>query len=199
MKPDRAEILRYLRMGSAAPDATLAERIDAVEAEVLAVARPRHLADLVPLCSLPDEPTARGGDIPVAAEEAALRIGPLTLRSAALRRALRGARRAYLFAATLGHEVDLLLRRYAATDSADLLIAQAAATAVLEGYADEACETLEGPRTPRFSPGYGDLPLEVQRDFLAAVDGQRRLGITLTDTSLMIPSKSVTAIIGVLS
>ena len=184
MKPDRAEILRYLRMGSAAPDATLAERIDAVEAKVLAAARPRHLADLVSLEFL---------------EPLDCLVGPLTLKSAALRRALRGAKRAYLFAATLGHEVDLLLRRYAATDSANLLIAQAVATAVLEGYADEVCEALEGPRTPRFSPGYGDLPLEVQRDFLAAVDGQRRLGITLTDTSLMIPSKSVTAIIGVLS
>ena len=184
MKPDRAEILRYLRMGSAAPDATLAERIDAVETEVLAVARPRHLANLVPLEFL---------------ENLECLVGPLALKSAALRRALRGAKRAYLFAATLGHEVDLLLRRYAATDSADLLIAQAAATAVLEGYADEVCETLEGPRTPRFSPGYGDLPLEVQRDFLAVVDGPRRLGITLTDTCLMIPSKSVTAIIGVLS
>ena len=176
MKPDRAEILRYLRMGSAAPDATLAQRIDAVAEAVISASRPRHLADLVSLESL--EPF---------------------LKSAALSRALRGAKRAYLFAATLGHEVDLLLRRYAATDSADLLIAQAAATAVLEGYADEVCETLEGPRTPRFSPGYGALPLEVQRDFLAAVDGQRRLGITLTDTFLMIPSKSVTAIIGVLS
>ena len=184
MNPDRAEILRYLHMGGATPDATLAERIDAVEAEILAAARPRHLADLVTLDIL---------------ENLECLVGPLTLRSAALRRALRDAKRAYLFAATLGHEVDRLLRRYAATDSADLLIAQAAATAVLERYADEACEALEGPQTPRFSPGYGDLPLEVQRDFLAAVDGQRRLGITLTDTCLMIPSKSVTAIIGVLS
>lgn len=184
MKPDRAEILRYLRMGNAAPDAALVQRIDAVEEKVLAVARPRHLADLVAL------------EFPESTE---CLVGPLKLRSAALRRTLAGAKRAYLFAATLGHEVDLLLRRYAATDSADLLIAQAVATAVLEGYADEACEALEGPRTPRFSPGYGDLPLETQRDFLAAVDGQRRLGITLTDTCLMIPSKSVTAIIGILS
>ena len=169
-------------MGNATPDAALVQRIDAVEEKVLAAARPRHLADLVAL-EFPESPECL--------------VGPLKLRSAALRRTLAGAKRAYLFAATLGHEVDLLLRRYAATDSADLLIAQAVATAVLEGYADEACEALEGP--PRFSPGYGDLPLETQRDFLAAVDGQRRLGITLTDTCLMIPSKSVTAIIGILS
>ena len=179
MKPDRAEILRYLRMGSAAPDATLAERIDAVETEVLAVARPRHLADLVSL------------EFP---EPLECLVGPLTLKSAALRRALRGANRAYLFAATLGHEVDLLLRRYAATDSADLLIAQAAATAVLEGYADEVCEALEGPRTPRFSPGYGDLPLDLSREIVRRLDATKRIGVSVTDSDLLVPAKSVTAI-----
>ena len=51
----------------------------------------------------------------------------------------------------------------------------------------------------RFSPGYGDLPIEVQKDFLPLLDAERRLGITLSESCLMAPSKSVTAIIGVAS
>ena len=50
---------------------------------------------------------------------------------------------------------------------------------------------------PRFSPGYGDLPLAAQKDFFQAIDCTKRLGITLTDSLLMYPTKSVTAFIGV--
>lgn len=183
MKLERREILRYLRMGNAHPDAVLSTRIDALESELLAVARPQSTATLVS----------------VSYEGPRYRVGPLVLTSADLRRTLRGATKAYLFAATLGLGVDQLLRRAAVTGASDLLIAQAIATAAIEQVANEAERALAGPRTPRFSPGYGDLPLEIQRDFLAAIDGARTVGITLTDAYLMIPSKSITAIIGVIS
>lgn len=175
-------------MGGAEPDAALAARLDRLEAEVAKAARPSHYARLVDIADLPPEDGAPR-----------YRVGPLVLASADLRRVLRGARRAYLFAATLGHEVDRLIRRTAVLSAADLLIVQAIATALIEAYIDDVERTLEGPRTPRYSPGYGDLPLSVQRDFLAAIDGHKNLGITLTEACLMIPSKSVTAIIGVLS
>lgn len=187
MKLDRNEILRYMRMGRSVPDEALSARIDVLETEVLAAARPRYVARSERVSC------RRVG------ESAEVTVGPLTFASQDLARCLRDAPRAYLFAATLGHDVDRLLRRYGATSAADLLIAQAVAATAVEQYIDEVERTLDGPRTPRFSPGYGDLPLSVQPDFLAAVDARKALGITLTDTFLMIPSKSVTAIIGVLS
>ena len=49
---------------------------------------------------------------------------------------------------------------------------------------------------PRFSPGYGDLPLDVQSPLLALTDATRRLGVTLSESNLMNPLKSVTAVIG---
>lgn len=182
MKLDRCEVLRYLRMGSTPPDAALTERIDAHEKAVLEVIRPAFVADLVE----------------VGYEASSYSVGPLTLSSKDLRRTLRGAAKAYLFAATLGLGVDQLLRRAAATGASDHLIVQALATTAIEQYVDAVEKTLIGPRAPRFSPGYGDLPLAVQREFIAALDARKRLGITLTDTCLMLPSKSVTAIIGVL-
>ena len=48
----------------------------------------------------------------------------------------------------------------------------------------------------RFSPGYGDLPLELQKDIFAALDCPKQIGVSLNDSMLMSPSKSVSAIIG---
>ena len=68
---------------------------------------------------------------------------------------------------------------------------------------DIACEEIRrmlGPGwglRPRFSPGYGDFPLEYQRELLGVLDAAKRIGLTLTDSLLMAPSKSVTAVIGV--
>jgi cobalamin-dependent methionine synthase I len=49
---------------------------------------------------------------------------------------------------------------------------------------------------PRFSPGYGDLSLSVQSDLLNVLDARRNIGLTLSDSLMMIPQKSVTAIVG---
>ena len=172
MKLDRAEILRYMKMGRAEPDAALSVRIDRLEREVLAAARPVSRRLKVAVADLP-------------------------FQSRDLRRCLRGAREAYLFAATLGHGVDLLIRKCAALSAADLLIVQAIAATAIEQYIDDETASWGERLLPRYSPGYGDLPLSVQPEFLAALDARKTLGITLTETFLMIPSKSVTAIIGI--
>ena len=50
---------------------------------------------------------------------------------------------------------------------------------------------------PRYSPGYGDLPLEMQRDISRILNMPKEIGVSLTQSLLMTPSKSVTALIGV--
>ena len=50
--------------------------------------------------------------------------------------------------------------------------------------------------SPGFSPGYGDLPLDLQREIFAALDCPKRIGVSLNESLLMSPSKSVSAIIG---
>ncbi|MGN0854865.1 MAG: vitamin B12 dependent-methionine synthase activation domain-containing protein [Kiritimatiellia bacterium] len=190
MTVDRAETLRYLRVGRVPPDAVLEARLAAVEKEVLAVVRPTAYWQLVPV-----EPPAPGS--------VRYRVGSLALSSAKLWAALRGCRHAFLFCATLGAGVDALLRTCGQRSAADLVMAQAVATALIEAYCDE-CQSkmLQDPAVRgeslrmRFSPGYGDLPLAVQRPLLAALDSVRRAGITLTEALLMLPSKSVSAIIG---
>ena len=192
MTVDRAEVLRYLRMGTAQPDAVLAARLDVLEKEVLAKIRPMAYWQLVPIT---------GGETPTG--ELTYRVGPLVLSSRKLWETLAGCRHAFLFCATLGAGVDALLRTCGHRSAADLVMVQAIATALIETYCDDCQDQMRaepavcgGALRMRFSPGYGDLPLETQRPLLTALDSARRVGITLMDTMLMMPSKSVSAIIG---
>ena len=110
--------------------------------------------------------------------------------------------RAALLAVTLGEGAERLLRREALRDMTRAAVLDAAASALVEEGCDRAekeiAAALPGKYlTDRFSPGYGDLPLTVQPCLLNTLDAGKRLGITLTDSLLMNPTKSVTAVIGI--
>ena len=109
---------------------------------------------------------------------------------------------AVLLACTLGTQFDSLLRTEQVRDMARAVILDACASAWVEAGCDKAekelSERFPGKHlTDRFSPGYGDLPLSVQPDFCKALDTPRRLGLYVTDSLLLNPSKSVTAVIGI--
>ena len=123
--------------------------------------------------------------------------------SRALAKNLGGCRRAVIFGATVGLEADRLIKRYSRLDTARAVMLQAIGAERIEALCDAFCADIEenvaerGLFTrPRFSPGYGDLPLEIQRDFVRVLDCRRKIGVTLNESLLMSPSKSVTAIIG---
>ena len=112
-----------------------------------------------------------------------------------------------LFADTLGIEIDRLLARYGRLSPVKQLWFQAIGAAGVEAMCDAFCEdvrklagSVEAPvRTrPRYSPGFGDFGLEYQPFIFEALDCPRNLGLTLTDSFLMSPTKSVTALIGIL-
>ena len=47
---------------------------------------------------------------------------------------------------------------------------------------------------PRRSPGYGEMPLSLSREIVDRLEATRRIGVAVTDSCLLVPSKSVTAI-----
>ena len=133
-----------------------------------------------------------------------LELGFFATKSRDLARALSGCERAVVFGATVGIGLDRLVARYTALSPAKGLLLDALGTAHVEALCDAFCAELaekyarEGAiLRPRFSPGYGDLPLQTQRAVFSALDLSRRIGITLNESLLMTPSKSVTAIVGV--
>ena len=109
-----------------------------------------------------------------------------------------------LFAATLGVQADILLKKYSHIDMSKAVIMHAVAATVIEEYCDQ-CQieiekTLANQKLflrPRFSPGYGDFNLIHQQDFITLLDCPRKIGLTLTDSFLLAPSKSVTAVMGI--
>lgn len=131
--------------------------------------------------------------------EEQLDLGFGSFHSHDLTRNLTGCEEAFLFAVTVGHGADRLIRRLSVTSPARHFITDALASAYAEAACDVADRALrQGLRcATRFSPGYGDLPLTVQPGLLQAVNAERLLNITLGATLLMSPSKSITAVMGI--
>lgn len=135
------------------------------------------------------------GTFPVTIEGAFCDFGAFQIRSESLAKNLAGCREAVLFAATVGVELDRLIARYSRIAPSKALLFQAIGAERVEALCDAFCQEL-GATKPRFSPGYGDLPLAVQSQLFAVLDCGRRIGLTLNDSLLMSPSKSVTAFVG---
>ena len=114
---------------------------------------------------------------------------------------LDGCDRFIVFAATLGASVDNLIRKYQATDVTSALVVDAEASAAIEMLCDlataEIAKSAGGRLTSRFSPGYGDYPLEKQKDLLFSLDAGRKIGLFAGDSYMLSPTKSVTAVIGI--
>ncbi len=122
--------------------------------------------------------------------------------SADVVRLLRGCDRAVIFAVTLGASVDARLRRLQVVDMSRALLFDACANAAVETVCNNFCADVSaryGEVTPRFSPGYGDVPLSAQADLAKLLRLPETLGVHLTQSGLLVPQKTVTAIFGVRS
>ena len=123
----------------------------------------------------------------------------IEMESKSLCKFIDGCDEAYIFVATMGIKADMLVNRYLKTDPSRGVIFNAACVSVIEAF----CDKLNGyllkteNSSKRFSPGYGDLKLEYQRELLTHLDSVRKIGVSLTDGCLMVPTKSVSAIIGI--
>lgn len=114
-----------------------------------------------------------------------------------LYKCIKGCKQTVFMAGTIGHGLDRLIRRYNHSNQARAIFMQAIGAERVETMLDYFCLNFEKELTPRYSPGYGDLSLSIQPDFLKMLDASRKIGITINDSLLMTPSKSVTAIAGI--
>ncbi len=138
---------------------------------------------------------------PISETELALSECTLRLTGREIGTHLAGCQKVILLAVTLGAGVDALLRQLQITNMPKALLTDAMAGALLEQLCDdiqvELAQQFPGYRqTWRFSPGYGDLPLDIQPEFLATLEAGKRMGLSVTESGMLTPLKSVTAIIG---
>ena len=135
--------------------------------------------------------------------EEAVSFDGFTVKSRDLVRLMAHCNSCLIMAVTLGAGTDRLISRAERKDMADAVVLDALASAAAERECDileaKAAESLkEGEfMTMRFSPGYGDVPLSFSEYILSSLDSGRKLGISLTKSSLLVPIKSITAVIGI--
>ena len=179
---DTAQAARYFGARGTPDESTMA-LLEKCAVPLLAVATPRAVWG--------------GADVDARAEAGILRGGDVMKH-------LEGCPQALLLAVTLGPAVDAQIRRAGVGDIAAGVASDALGSALAEQAAEAAEAELrqwaakEGKYlTGRFSPGYGDWDIAVQPLVANALDTVRRAGLCVTDTNLMTPRKSVTAILGV--
>ena len=178
------EILKYLGFRGQELTEEIAGQIRRCTDEVLAAATPRLTYRHAPLeDGAVLGVTFAGNDIP---------------------RMLEPCEEVVLFGATLGPGVERLMMRYEVVNAADSVIMDACASTAIENICNNfesdmrsAVEAEGRYLTDRFSPGYGDLPIAEQPKIFALLDMTRRIGVSLTPTTIMVPRKSVTAIMGI--
>lgn len=145
-------------------------------------------------------------------------FGCMQVLSKDLVKNLTGCKKVILLGATIGVEIDRLIARYAHISPAKAVMLQAIGAERIEALCDAFCEEVENTAKarmyankaemeeqnqeiqilrPRFSPGYGDLPLETQRSIVQILNASKNIGMSLNDSLLMSPSKSVTAFVGI--
>ncbi|MGN1267024.1 MAG: Vitamin B12 dependent methionine synthase activation subunit [Dorea sp.] len=136
-------------------------------------------------------------------ENECVKIEDLVIESKNLNKNLKGCKKVIMLGATLGVQVDMLLKRYSFIDMAKAVVIQACSAALLEEYLDEWQKDVKKEMKeqglylrPRFSPGYGDFLIENQKYFLQMLDAPKKIGLSMTDSSMLTPTKSVTAVIG---
>ena len=181
---DRSEILRYMRAGI--PDGELEQELGTAINEAMPVLSYR-------LCY---------AEFALRMESGAADLGFARTASRDLVKNLAGCTHIVVFAATLGVGLDRLIARYSSLSPVRALCLQAIGAERIEALCDAFVTDLRyasfgGRVHARFSPGYGDLPLDFQREIFRSLDCPRCIGLTLNESLLMSPTKSVTALIGI--
>lgn len=181
---NKTEILHYLRTSSKTDDKRLLSLIDECCEELNACVKPKTLHRIFD-CRVTQDSVI---------------VGDTVFKSQRLAATVSGCRQVCIFGATLGTECDRLLRTYGKTDITKTAVMQACLASKIE----EVCDGLEDilraqgmTLRQRYSPGYFDLDITENKKIFEMLELTKRIGLTLTDTCQMVPTKSVTAIIGI--
>ena len=195
VQSDYSETARYLGYQKVSvPDAEVSSIIKEAAEELLQIIKPQAVFEQFDLSVEFDEAVGIGevcfADVKIASKD--------------LARNLRNCSKVVIFASTIGSQCDLLIKREQIKNPVKAAVLQAAGAMYIEKCVDLLNEKIrvqaesQGKKVrPRFSPGFGDVSLEVQKDFFRLLPCQK-IGLTLMDTLIMSPEKSVTAFVGII-
>ena len=177
-KLNRTEALRYMGYGSNLPDEKMTALIDRCEEELLGAVKPKFIFAAF------DKDKC-----------------PVRLSGNDIAKHLEKSEKVVFMAATLGANADRLIRMAEVREMAQAIILDALASTAIEQVCDDAEKAIhekfpEYYMTWRYSPGYGDFPIDIQGDFLKVLDAPKKIGLCANSSNILTPRKSVTAVIG---
>ena len=187
-KINRSEALRYMGYkGGEIPD-NITTLIDQCEKALLECIHPDFVWKVM--------------DISFSDNGVTVENTPLVFEGNDISAHLKDCTKCVLLAATLSANADRLIAKYETSKMEKAVITDCLSSAAIEQICDYA-ETviknqLEGYNfTWRFSPGYGDFPIEIQKKFVQTLDANKRIGLNVSASGILIPRKSVTAVMGI--
>ncbi|WP_297519002.1 vitamin B12 dependent-methionine synthase activation domain-containing protein [uncultured Clostridium sp.] len=187
---DKLEVLRYLGHKGQDIDADLNSLIDSCINEVKEKVIPKQVFETYEIERIDDAIEIKGTRLKLVGDDIAS--------------CLENCDKVILMAVTLGNEIEKMIRLSQRRDMTKTVILDSIATTYVEAVCDKIedeiytkYKKLGKSLSFRYSPGYGDLPLSVQGEFLDTLNARRVIGLNLTNTNLLTPRKSVTAILGV--
>lgn len=192
---DEREVLRYLQYKNQDIDDNLLNKITQCIKKTREIINPRFIFR---------EYKIKKSQIYDSKSEVYLEGANLTLKSDDVYNLLLECDECILMSATLGLEIEREIRKLTYTDLTKGIIIDACATTAIEEVCDIVQDNIAKKLlkedkyiTYRYSPGYGDLPIEKNVDINNLLNSQREIGLTVTNSGIMIPRKSVVALIGV--
>jgi hypothetical protein len=186
---DRREALRYMGYRGQKLDSETERLLEECIDEVLSLSKNSYVYDIF--------------DIERSEEGMYLKGTKLFLKGEAIKGHLSKACKCAVMAVTLGLEVERRIALYTRTELTKGLVFDACAAAAVESLCElvqneikNKAESMGFDITARFSPGYGDFPIELQKEIINVLKAYERIGLSVNESSVMIPRKSVTAVIG---
>ena len=194
---NRADALRYMGY-RAAPDEQTTALIDKCEERLLNAAKPRYVWRVFDLERFAEHPVERPDGY---SEELRLSGCGFALSGESIRGHLNGCEKAAVIASTLSADTDRFLKKAALEDGLTGLVCDALASAYAEQVSEQVCAEvlnfIEGfSGTWIFASGYGDFPLETASFLIECVDAGRKIGVSCTDSCMLIPQKTIVGIMG---
>lgn len=194
IKIDKSEVLRYLEYKgqeiSSDLDNTINNCIQITKERI----NPRYILRVYPILKNKEE----------SSREIKLEGTNVILKSKDIENLLKDCDSCAVVASTLGIDIEKEIRKYSYTELTKSIIIDACATTAIE----EICDTIQNNLqeelkkqgkyiTYRYSPGYGDLSINVNEDIISMLNASKEIGLTITEKGIMLPRKSVIAIIGI--
>ena len=192
---NQGEVLRYLQYKNQDIDNSLSEKIKKCINQTKEIINPRFIFRKYKIKKLKFSNEKN---------EVYFEGANLTLKSNDIYNLLLDCDECILMSATLGLEIEREIRKLTYTDLTKGIIIDACATTAIEEVCDIVQDNIaknllkeDKYITYRYSPGYGDLPIEKNLDINNLLNSQKEIGLTVTNSGIMIPRKSVVALIGV--